>query len=158
MCCRFLWNCQRFWSTPIRHPAPVASPDTIVSQDPSFKAKIEAEIDWLQCGMCYKIPRNCQRFWSKNLGWIGRHPKLPPQPPSPAQTLLPARTPSLVLTLLPVRTLLPVQTPSPRFLNGDAACCRLCGRLCLGESLGFMMINLLIRVRQQPLWGDWHLL
>ena len=42
-------------------------------------------------------------------------------------------------------------------LNRGAACCRHCGQLYLGESLGFLMINLLVRARQQPLWGDWYL-
>ena len=40
-------------------------------------------------------------------------------------------------------------------LNGSAACCRLCGQLYLGESLGSLT---LVRARRQPLWGDWHLL
>ena len=31
-------------------------------------------------------------------------------------------------------------------LNRGAACCKLCGQLYLGESLGFLMINLLVRV------------
>ena len=43
-------------------------------------------------------------------------------------------------------------------LNEGAACCRLCGQLYLGESQGFLMINLLVKARRQPLWGDWHLL
>ena len=35
-------------------------------------------------------------------------------------------------------------------LNGGAACCRLCGQLYSGESLGYLMINLLVRARRQP--------
>ena len=34
-------------------------------------------------------------------------------------------------------------------LNGGAL-----GQLYLGESLGSLMINLLVRARRQPLWGD----
>ena len=34
----------------------------------------------------------------------------------------------------------------------------ICGQLYLGEGLGSLMINLLVRARRQPLWGDWHLL
>ena len=45
-----------------------------------------------------------------------------------------------------------------RHLNGGAARCKLCGQLYLGESLGSLMINLLVRARQPPSWGDWCLL
>ena len=34
-----------------------------------------------------------------------------------------------------------------KHLNGGAACCRLCGQLYLGESLGSLMINLPVRAR-----------
>ena len=38
-------------------------------------------------------------------------------------------------------------------LNGGTACCRLCGQLYLGESLGFLVINLLVRVETTAFVG-----